>query len=499
MPCVGAPKWEAYQNSNLIIDFGNRIPYGCHSVAVARRTLLESKEIPVAQPIEAPVLASAIRKSKRYLLPLLFLMGLICLLDRASVGYASLTMNADLGLSAAAYGFGAGIFFFGYVIFEVPSNMIMQRVGVRVWIARIGISWGIVMIGMGFIWDEWSFYAARLLLGLAEAGLFPAVYFMIGRWFPSATKAGVLAMFLACNAISGIIGGPLASAIFLGADAVGVVDWRALFVVLGLPAIILALIVLRKLPNVPSEASWLTAEEARTLDAEIERETVAGGAVVETKALKGLTRALRNPHVWVFTAIFFLCAMANYGIILFLPQIIQSFAATSPVVTALLSSIPYIAGLVAMLLIAQHSDKAGERRWHFGITASVGAAGLLATGLLLSQPIFAMLGLCVVVAGMMPLTALIWARATPMLAGTAAAAGIAFINAIGSIGGFVGPYLIGWFQELSDSFYSGLVLLAVALLLAAMLTVFVKTPTEKNISRQTLAERASLLSDASTR
>jgi ACS family tartrate transporter-like MFS transporter len=423
-------------------------------------------------------LNGAVRAARRHLIPLLFLLGLICLLDRASVGYAALTMNADIGLSAAAYGLGAGIFFLGYVIFEIPSNIIMNKVGARIWIARIGVTWGIVTILMAFVWSEWSFYALRLLLGLAEAGLFPAVYLIFSRWFPARHRAQVLALFLTCGAISGIIGGPIASLIFTVTDGTALVGWRTLFVVLGIPAIILGIITFFVLPNKPADARWLTANQKVALQQTLAAEMNTSGVVAHTKVWAGLKSALSNPFIWGFTAIFFLYAMANYGVVLFLPQIIASFTGTSPAVTSLLSSIPWIAALFTSIFIATHSDRTGERRWHFVIPAVVGGLGLFAAGNLLGQPLPAMIALCIAVAGLGSLTPLIMARATAVVAGTAAAAGIAVVNAIGSIGGFVGPYVVGFIKGDNDSYFGGLAVLAGALILAAIITLAIRTVAE---------------------
>ncbi len=424
-------------------------------------------------------LTSAVRATKRHLLPLLFLLGLVCLLDRASVGFAALTMNTDIGLSSAAYGFGAGIFFLGYVIFEVPSNMIMNRIGARVWIARIGVSWVIVMIAMAFIWNDWSFYVMRLLLGLAEAGLFPAVYLLVSRWFPTRNRGQVLAIFLTAGAISNIIGGPLASLIFTVTDAGPFAGWRVIFVVLGIPAIILGIITFFRLPNKPSEARWLTSPQKAALEQTIADELRATGIFAHTKALSGLRSALSNPFVWVFTVIFFLYAMANYGVVLFLPQIVASFSGTSPAVTSLLSAIPWVPAVFTSLYVATRSDRKDERRWHFVVPAVVGGIGLFAAGTLLGSPILAMVALCVAVSGLGSLTPLIMARTSAILAGTAAAAAIALVNCLGSIGGFVGPYIIGWLQGLSGNYYSSLAMLAGALIVAAILTLAVRTATER--------------------
>lgn len=424
-------------------------------------------------------LGSAIDASKRHLVPLLFTIGLICLLDRASVGYAALTMNADLGLSTAAFGLGAGIFFLGYVVFEVPSNLLMHRVGPRLWIARIALTWGVVMLGMAFIRGEWSFYAARLLLGLAEAGLFPAVYFLIGQWFPSTTRGRVLALFLSCNPVAGIIGGPIAGAIFAIFDGSPVQGWRVMFFVLGLPAIAMAFVFYARFPNSPAEAAWLDPAQRQALADAVGREHRRAGAVSEHGAVSGLLASARNPFVWAFTAIFFLTAMANYGVILFLPQIVRRLAGTSPAYSSLLSAIPYVVGLVSLLAVARSSDLRQERRWHLAGACVAAAIGLFLTGLLLNSAALGMVTLCVAVAGVMPLSALIMTRPTALLSGTVAAAGIAIVNSVGSIGGFVGPYLVGWVQSATGSFYGGLVALSLALVAAAAVSVVVCHPSER--------------------
>lgn len=424
-------------------------------------------------------LASAIRKARRKLIPLLFLMGLVCLIDRASIGFASLTMNKDIGLSSADYGLGSGLFFIGYFILEVPSNLILNRVGARKWIARIGISWGIVMILTMFIWNDWSFYGARVLLGLAEAGLFPGFYLLVSQWIPVKYRALTLATIGTYNAVSGIVGGPIAAGVFAASNALHIVGWRALFGVVGVPAIIMAVVILFLLPDSPKSAKWLTPAERVALDAALSQELVANHAVHETRPFAGLGRALRHPNVWSITGVFFFSAIANYGITLFLPQIVGQFSATSPAVTSLLSAIPYVVGLFAMVLVGRSSDRSHDRRWHYTIACLVGAGGLVATGALISQPVLAMVALCVAVAGLMPQTPLFMSRATGFLTGAAAAAGFAVINCLGSLGGFVGPYIFGWLHDATNSLYGGLTFLAVAMLISAALTIGFRTPAEK--------------------
>lgn len=434
---------------------------------------------PLQHPSLPPDVASAVRKVYRHLVPLLFLLGLVCLLDRASVGYAALTMKAELGLSAVAYGVGAGVFFLGYFIFEVPSNLIMDRVGPRVWLARIAISWGLVILATAFIQNEASFYAARLLLGIAEAGLFPAVYVLVGRWVPWANRGRVLALFLACNAVSGIIIGPVASGLFAYADVFGLTDWRVLFFLLGLPAIALGIITARKLPDRPQDAPWLTDQEKIALVEIIEREQLANSAAHSSHTWAGLKAAAQNRYVWGFTAVFFLSATVNYGIILFLPQIVQSLAGSSPARSSLLSSIPYIAGLVASILVARSSDRRNERRWHHGASAFVGATGLFATGLLLERPVLAIITLSIAVGGMFAGGALQMTRPTLLLTGTAAAAGLAIINSVGSIGGFIGPYIVGWLQSTSGTYLGGLFYLSGMLIACGVVTICIRIPSER--------------------
>lgn len=430
----------------------------------------------------SPHLPEAIRLARRKLVPILFLLGLVCLLDRASVGYAALTMNVDIGLSAAAFGAGAGIFFFGYVIFEVPSSLLMQRTGARVWITRIAVTWGLVMIGMSFIWDEWSFYAARLLLGIAEAGLFPAVYFLIGVWFPSVSKGRVLALFLSCSAIAGVLGGPLSALIFATAADSPIADWRILFFVLGIPAIVMGFVAYFRLPNTPQEARWLTRDQADALTNAVAAERAATGVHEEKHVWRGLKLAAKNRFVWIFCLIFFFFAMTNYGVILFLPQIVSKLSGGSPAISSLLSTIPYAIGVVALFINANHSDRLLERRWHYAIPMAIGAVGLVATGLLLDAPVAGFLALCVAVAGIMPASTLLMSRPVTVLAGATAAAGLAIINSLGSIGGFVGPYVVGFVQNTSGSLYGGLVVLAIAAAASASLTL-IKTPQEKALKR----------------
>ncbi|KND58067.1 Nitrate/nitrite transporter [Candidatus Burkholderia verschuerenii] len=382
------------------------------------------------------------RKVVWRLSPLLLICYVVAYLDRVNVGFAKLQMAADLNLSDAVYGFGAGIFFFGYFIFEVPSNVILHRVGARVWIARIMITWGVISALTMFISTPTMFYVMRFLLGVAEAGFFPGIILYLTYWFPAQRRGRMTSLFMTAIALSGLIGGPISGWIMDSFHMKnGWHGWQWLLLLEGIPSIIVGIVVFLKLDDRISEAKWLTQDErdllARNIAADnVEKEDLSIGKI------------LSSGKVWLMSLIYFSFVMGLYGVSFWLPTIIKSMGVKDALHIGLLSAIPYGAAVVGMLWAARSADRSGERRWHIAIPAVIGAIGLVMSVMLASNTTLAMLGLTLATMGILTTLPLFWSLPTAFLAGTGAAAGIAMINSLGNLAGFLSPYLVGWLKQL---------------------------------------------------
>ena len=410
-------------------------------------------------------------KVRRRLIPFMFVLYVVSYLDRINVGFAALQMNEDLGFSSAVYGLGAGIFFLGYCLLEVPSNLILARVGARRWIARIMIGWGFVSAGMMFVRTPTSFYTLRFLLGVAEAGFFPGMILYLTYWFPVAERARALALFMTSTAMAGVVGGPLSGALLTLDGRGGLAGWQWLFLVEGLPAVLLGLVVLKYLPDGPHEARWLAPEERAWIEARLAAER----AEKEARRHYTLREALTDGRVLLLGLTYFGVTMGLYGIGFWLPQILQAVSVRGTVAIGLVSALPYLVAAVAMVAIARHSDRTGERRWHVALSAFVGAAGLLASALAQS-PVLLVGAVCVAAVGIWGALGTFWTLPTAFLSGTAAAGGIALINSVGNLGGFAGPYLVGLVRGDSPGFLGALALLAGFLTLTGVLALLVERP-----------------------
>lgn len=405
-------------------------------------------------------------KVRRRLIPFMFLLYVVSYLDRINVGFAALQMNADLGLTPAVYGFGAGIFFLGYCLLEVPSNLILERVGARIWIARIMIMWGLISACMMFVRTPTSFYVLRFMLGVAEAGFFPGMILYLTYWFPARERARALALFITSTAMSGIIGGPLSGLLLALNGTAGLKGWQWLFLVEGLPATLLGLVVLRILPNGPKDAKWLSANEKGWLLSRLAAERSAK----EARQHFTLREALTSPRVLLLGALYLCLTMGIYGIGFWLPQIIKSLSQQSDITVGLLSALPYLVAVVSMVLIARHSDQTGERRLHVALSAFVGAVGM-GISAFMHSPAALLAAIAIAAIGIWGALGTFWTLPTAFLSGTAAAGAIALINAIGNIGGFASPYLIGLVRGTSTSFTGALLLLAASLTLGGVLAL----------------------------
>ena len=408
-----------------------------------------------------------VRKISLHVLWLPFLLGAVSIIDRTNLSYAALRMNAEFGFTATMYGLGAGILFLGYFLFEVPSNMLLRKLGSRTWLARIGLTWGILSAANAVISNEATFYVIRFLLGVAEAGLFPGVLLYLTFWFPAKGKARANALFMTAVPVASIIAAPI-SGWLVGYDQIwGVKGWQFMFIFWAAPAVILGVLLLILLPNGPEEVKWMTNDEKTWLNGQLESEAKSN---VEEKR-HSFGDAFRDRNTWVFSLIYFCYAVGQYGMIFFLPQILARFD-YAPAQIGLIAALPYVAGLIAMILVARHSDKTGERRWHFAVPMFIAGLGLLAAGLSVSIPLLAIILLIITGGAIFSSLGNFWSRPSAMFSGAAAAAGLALINSLGNIGGFVGPYVMGFLQDLSGTNVTGLFFMSALAIVGGLLSVF---------------------------
>jgi len=399
---------------------------------------------------------TTLRAVSRRLIPFLFLLYVVSFLDRVNVGFAALEMNRDLGLSPAVYGFGAGIFFIGYSLFEVPSNLILARVGARRWIARIMITWGLIAAGMMFVRGPLSFYVLRFLLGVAEAGFFPGIIFYLSGWFPAEARARAIARFMTAIPVSGMIGGPISGALLGLGGLGGVTGWQWLFLLEGLPAVVLGLVVLRILPDGPERAAWLAPEQRTWLVARLATERAR---CIEHHDFS-VTRALSSGIVWKLGLLVFLSvSFGQYALSLWLPQIVRGFSGLSNLQVGFVSAIPNLVAVIAMVIVASHSDRTGERCLHIAATSAIAAFGFLGCALVRS-PALALMFLSLAAAGCLSAHGPFWPLPSKFLTGAAAAGGIGLINSLSNLSGFAGPYAIGLLNSASGDFRTGFLLLA---------------------------------------
>jgi ACS family tartrate transporter-like MFS transporter len=403
------------------------------------------------------------------LVPFMCLCYLIAYLDRVNVGYAALQMKVDLNFSDAIYGFGSGIFFVGYFLFEVPSNIMLERVGARMWIARIMIVWGIISSGMLFVKTPLVFYGLRFLLGAGEAGFFPGMILYLTYWFPTAYRSRTVALFMAAAAMAGVVGNPL-SGLLLDHHPELLKGWQWLFLVEGLPSVLLGIAVLVYLPNGPRDVRWLDAEELGWLNARLDAERAAR----EEKHAMSLWQALSHPRVLVLSLLYFLIVIGGYGLDLFMPQVLSvAFPHVTKTVLGLIGAIPPAVTVVVMILWGRRSDARRERRWHVALPSWWAAFGLLVATLPV-HPSVSVVALAFAVSGRWSSIPPFWGLPTAFLSGTAAAGGIALINSIGNLGGFVGPYLMGWFKQQTGNYDVGLRVLAGAFIVGGILSISLK-------------------------
>ena len=413
------------------------------------------------------------RKLMLRIIPFVMLLYFVSFLDRVNVGFAAMTMNKAIGLSPTAFGLGGGLFFIGYFLFEVPSNLILHRVGARLWIARVMVTWGIVSAASAFVAGPTSFYALRFVLGVAEAGFFPGIILYLSLWFPVRQRAVAAAWFMAAAPISTAIGSPLSGAIMKLPPLAGLADWQMLYILEAIPAILLGFVVLKYMTDSPSKAHWLQPEERAWLMAKLKTEADARASHVGHTA--GALSALRDPRVLALALIYFGTSAGLYTLGLWAPLIIRQYGFGS-FETGLIAGIPGVLAVIAMVLWARHSDRTEERTWHVVLPCVLACLGFVLVGGA-STALMVILALVVVNIGISAAKAPLWAMPSVFLSGAGAAAGIAMINSVGNLGGFVGPFVIGWLKNLTGSYSAGLYVVAATLAVSAIVTLMLSRQT----------------------
>ena len=405
-------------------------------------------------------------RAARRLIPVMALMYVASFLDRVNIGFAALTMNHDLGFSPQVFGLGAGIFFFGYFFFEIPSNLMLEKAGARLWMCRIMVSWGLVSMATAFVKTAFAFYILRFLLGMAEAGLYPGMILYMTYWFPAATRARVIALFLAAVPAASVIGAPI-SGWLLGFNGI-LHGWQWMLLLEGVPSLLLGIAIPWLLPNRPADAAWLSAGDKTILARRLAADRLED---VKLGALSGFWEMLTDKRIWIFIIPDFSIVIGLYGMGLWMPQMIKALGFTN-LETGFLVALPYLVSMFAMVLLGLSSDRNGERIWHVAGAAFAGAAGLLGA-VLLRDPVLIIASFCIAASGIYGALAVFWTLPTAILRGMAAAGGLALLNSFSNLGGFFGPTLMGWLKQATGTYTLGMVLLAGMLTLAGISTLLV--------------------------
>jgi ACS family tartrate transporter-like MFS transporter len=417
--------------------------------------------------------SSVLRKLTWRLVPFLFLLYVVAYLDRINVGFAALQMQRQLHFTDAVYGLGAGMFFVGYLCFQVPSNLMLQRIGARRWIAVLMVTWGVISSAMVFVNSPRSFYAFRFLLGSAEAGFFPGVILYLRNWFPASARARTVARFMTAAPLAGLIGGPVSGALLNLHPGWGLGGWQWLFLVEGVPAILLGCIAWRYLTDRPDEAFWLPGAERNWLLDALRREyTGATGSGPNARPV------LWNGQIWMLAVAYFGVTTAMYGVGMWLPNVLHSVSGVNNFTIGLLSAIPYLAASVAMVGVGLHSDQSGERRWHAALPAFVASVALL--GAAYSGSVYpSIFTISVATLATFSMMGPFWAIPTGLLSGAEAAVGIALINSVGNLGGLFGPYVIGWVRTATSSFRGGLLAVGASVAMSGVVVLLVRESTPR--------------------
>ena len=412
-----------------------------------------------------PAQEAVLKKIAWRIVPLLTLAYVVNYLDRTNIGFAALTMNKDLGFTATEFGIGAGVLFIGYTVFEVPSNLALYRFGARRWIARIMITWGMVSALTALVVGVKSYYLARFALGVAEAGFFPGVAYYFAAWFPTQYRTRMLAWFLVAIPLSSVVGGPISGLLLELDGMLGLKGWQWLFIIEGIPAVILGIVVLRVLADRPDDATWLTGKERDILKGMLDAER-------RERPKSSVLTAVSDPRVVLLAVVQFGFTLGSYGVGIFLPQIIKT-SDLSNMVVSFLAAVPYVFASIGMIWWAWRVDRTGKKIGNLTIACGVAALGLAAS-VLSGNLVVALGALTVALVGITSARAIFWPIPTRFLSGVGAAAGLAFINSIGTIGGFAGPYLMGVMRDFTGSFTAGLLAMAGILLLTTLLAACLK-------------------------
>ena len=423
-----------------------------------------------------PIADRCRRRVMRRILPYLFVIYVIAYLDRVNVSFAALEMKGALGFTDYVLGVGAGIFFIGYVVLEIPGSILVEKWSARGWIARIMISWGILAILMGFIHTRNQFYTVRLLLGAAEAGFFPGIIVYMSHWFRYQDRAKAVALFMAAISVSNIIGSPV-SGLLLGINWLGLAGWRWLFIIEGAPAIIFGVVTIFYLTDRPHQAKWLPEDERQWLVGELEKEK----QVKHSTRSYSILQALRHREVVLLTLAYFFMVTAVYGLNFWLPTIIKKVSGSRNFIVTLISALPYCVGLISILLVGWSSDRTRERRWHTALSMMTASAGLLLSVVFRDNTPLAVAMFCIAAAGTAGYLPGFWALPGSFLTGTAAAASIGLINSVGNLGGFAGPFIVGYLSRATGSYVGGILYLSLSALLASGLILSLRTTKDRKI------------------
>jgi MFS transporter, ACS family, tartrate transporter len=447
-----------------------RMPPALSRVARHRRIvwLLHGVIVPLEKTVAASDISTGtVRRVRNHIIPLLFLLYVVAFLDRVNIGFAALTMNAALTITSAQFGLLTGIFFWGYFLFEIPSNLLLHKVGARIWIARILISWGIIAMLTGAVHSVPQLYAARFLLGVAEAGFFPGIVLYLTYWFRQREQARMIALFMAAVPISNMLGAPVSGLILDHVHWLAISSWRWLLILEGLPAVAFGVVTYFLLPSRPAEAAFLTPDEKAWIAAELAREEQEKASDDAHSPLSGLSHG----RVWHLAVISFTFQIGQYALFFFMPQAVRSLSGVnSNAAAGILVMVPYLAGLLAMIAVSRSSDRRLERRYHVAIPAVVGGLFLMSLGAT-NSPFLSIALWSLAAMGIIGMVSPFWSLPNEFLAGGSAASGIALVTSIGSLGGFVGPYFIGAVANGGGGIYRGLALAGVSLFVSATLVL----------------------------
>jgi D-galactonate transporter len=408
-------------------------------------------------------------------MPFLFVCYVFAYVDRVNVGFAKLQMQQDLSMSDAVYGVGAGIFFLGYFIFEIPANMILQRLGARLWLGPIMILWGAVAACTMFVRSATGFYVLRFVLGIVESGFFPGVVLYLTYWYTRQHRAKMVAAFMAANPVSGVIAGPISGAILAFASgAGGLRAWQWLFLIEGIPSILAGVVTIFYLDDNPSKAKWLTGDERGLLLDRLQKEEDAKRSEGESR--HHLIDAFKSRQVWLLCVVYFGFVMGNYGLWFWLPQIIKDTLTRDPWKIGLVSAIPWAAAAIAMVVFAHHSDRTGERRWHLALAGMLACVAFFASGIPGIPGALGLAAMTFAAIAVMCAQSTFWALPTAILSGSAAAAGIAWINSVGNLAGYVSPFIVGRIRDATGSMTLALLVISASCLMAGLVVLLVTKP-----------------------